>query len=52
LVEVSSANEDHVSFEVNGLHNQQKQMGYGKKLSCVLQDIIDDLTNEISQAHN
>ncbi len=52
LVEVSCADEDQVSFDVDGLHNQQEQAGYGKKLSCMLQDIIGDLTNEILPAHN
>ncbi len=52
LVEVSSAHEDQVSFDINGLHNEQEQAGYGKKLSRMLQDIIGDLTDEISPAHN
>ncbi len=52
LVEVSSADEDQISFDINGLHNQKEQACNGKKLSCMLRDIIGDLTHEISPALN
>jgi hypothetical protein len=52
LVEVSSADEDQVSFDISGLHNQQEQADYGKKLSPMLWDIMGDLTDEISPAHD
>jgi len=53
LVDVSSADEDQVSFDVNGLHNQQEQAGYGKKVEPhVTGPNRRLLTDEISPAHN